>query len=171
MAEETQKTFSLRLAGEGVSIEREIDQRAAFQVMQIVMGGGIAADTNSSSAINFSSTVAKEDAPPREREALSLREYLDRIGASKKPEQIATIAHYICDYEMQADFSREDVRSRFLSAREPLPGNFGRDFAVAVKNGWVAEVHGKKNRFYVTAKGIQAIGNSFSNGKGAAARR
>jgi hypothetical protein len=44
-------------------------------------------------------------------------------------------------------------------------------FAKALRNGWIAEVHGKKNRFYVTAKGGQAIDSSFSNGKGAASRR
>ena len=75
------------------------------------------------------------------------------------------------EIEGQADFSRDDIRSRFITAREPTPGNFPRDFAVALKNGWIAEVHGKKNRFYVTAKGAQAINNNFSSGKGAAARR
>jgi hypothetical protein len=73
--------------------------------------------------------------------------------------------------EGQADFSRDDIRSRFITAREPAPGNFGRDFGSALKNGWIAEVHGKKNRYYVTAKGAQTINNSFSNRKGAAARR
>ena len=77
----------------------------------------------------------------------------------------------MCEIEGQGDFSRDDIRSRFITAREPPPGNFGRDFAVAERNGWIAEVHGKKNRYYVTAKGAQAINNNFSNGKGAAARR
>jgi hypothetical protein len=130
-----------------------------------MMGGGAPSVTNPSS-------VGSKGAPrSADGVSLSLREYLDKIGASKKPDQITTIAHYLCDYERQDDFSRDDIRSRFLTAREPLPANFGRDFAVALRNGWVAEVHGKKNRFYVTAKGTQAINNNFSNGKGAAARR
>jgi len=133
--------------------------------VQVVMGGGVPTVTSPSSA------GSKGDTRSADGVSLSLREYLDKIGASKKPDQITTIAHYICDYERQDDFSRDDIRSRFLTARESPPGNFGRDFAVALKNGWIAEVHGKRNRFYVTAKGAQAISNNFSNGKGAAARR
>jgi hypothetical protein len=162
-SDESAKMFALQLTGEGINIEREIDQRAALQVLQIVMGGAITVPASVAGPVG--------NAQSKETVSLSLREYLDKIGASKKPDQITTIAHYSCEYEKQEDFDREDIRSRFLTAREPLPGNFGRDFGVALKNGWLAEVHGKKNRFYVTAKGVQAINNQFSNGKRAAARR
>jgi hypothetical protein len=164
MSEEAQKMFSLRLSGEGINIEQQIEQRVALMVVQVVMGGGAA-------AIAPHTAGAKPDARSSDGVSLSLREHLDKIGASKKPEQIVTIAHYVCEIEGQADFSRDDIRSRFIIAREPPPGNFGRDFVVALKNGWIAEVHGKRNRYYVTAKGAQAINNNFSNGKGAAARR
>lgn len=161
--DDTARMFALRLTGEGINIEQEVDQRAALQVLQIVMGGGL----------NLASlgAGATDNARSKDAVSLSLREYLDKIGASKKPDQITTIAHYACEYEKQEDFDREDIRSRFLTAREPLPGNFGRDFGVALKNGWLAEVHGKKNRFYVTAKGVQAINSNFSHGKSATARR
>lgn len=164
MSDEVPKMFSLRLSGEGLNIEQEIEQRVALQIVQVVMGGGVRLDTTQSSATTSHSRSS--DAAP-----LSLREYLDKIGASKKPEQITTIGHYVCEIEGQPDFSRDDIRSRFIIAREPPPGNFGRDFAVAIKNGWIAEVHGKKNRYYVTAKGAQTISNHFSNGKGAVSRR
>jgi hypothetical protein len=163
MTEETPKMFSLRLSGDGINIEQQIEQRVALQIVQVVMSGG---------AIATHSASTKPDARSSDGTSLSLREYLDKIGASKKPDQITTIAHYVSEYEGQDGFGRDDIRSRFLTAREPLPGNFGRDFAVALKNGWIAEMHGKKNRFYVTANGVQAINNNFSNGrKGAAARR
>jgi len=164
MSEEAPKMFSLRLSGEGINIEQQIEQRLALQVVHVVMGGGAPLASPSSAAASAESRSA-------DRVSLSLREYLDKIGASKKPEQITTIAHYICEIEGQADFSRDDIRSRFITAREPPPGNFGRDFAVALRNGWIAEVHGKKSRFYVTAKGTQAINSNFSNGKGVAGRR
>jgi len=164
MSEESPKMFSLRLAGDGINIEQQVERRVALQVVQLVMGGGTA-------AVATHTAGAKLDTQPSNGVSLSLREHLDKIGASKKPEQIATIAHYVCEIEGQADFSRDDIRSRFITAREPPPGNFGRDFVVALKSGWIAEVHGKKNRYYVTAKGAQAISNNFSNGKGAAARR
>lgn len=165
MSDETPNMFSLRLVGEGINVEKQIDQRAALQVLHVVMGGGTPTITSPLTS------GLKGEARSADGVTLSLREYLDKIGASKKPDQITTIAHYVSQHEGQGDFSRDDIRSRFLTAREPLPRNFGRDFAVALKNGWIAEVHGKKNRFYVTAKGTQAINDSFSNGKSAAARR
>lgn len=164
MSEPVAKMFSLRLSGDGINIEQQIEQRVALQVLQVVMGGG-------SPAVAPQGIGGKPDARSPDGVVLSLREHLDKIGPSKKPEQIVTIAHYVCEIEGQADFSRDDIRSRFITAREPPPGNFGRDFAIALKNGWIAEVHGKKDRFYVTAKGTQAINNNFSNGKGAAGRR
>jgi hypothetical protein len=161
MSEETPKSFSLRLSGDGINIEQEIDQRTALQIVQVVMGGGGPATAP---------MIGPASARSAEAVTLSLREYLDKIGASKKPDQITTIAQFVCEIEGQGDFSREDIRSRFITAREPPPGNFGRDFAAAERNGWIAEVHGKKSRYYVTAKGAQAINSNFSNGKGAARR-
>jgi hypothetical protein len=143
MNEETPKLFSLRLSGEGINIEQEIEQRVALQVVQVVMGG---------SAATFPTTSAKPNAGRSDSVSLSLREHLDKIGASKKPEQITAIAHYICEIEDQADFGRDDIRSRFITAREPPPANFGRDFNV-------------------TAKGAQAVNSNFSNRKGTAPRR
>ena len=99
MSEETPKKLSLRLSGDGINIEREIDQRTALQIVQVVMGGGAPA-------------AAPMSAPASTRSAeavtLSLREYLDKIGASKKPDQITTIAQFVCEIEGQGDFSRED---------------------------------------------------------------
>ena len=164
MTEETPKMFSLRLSGDGINIEQQVERRVALQVVQVVMGGGV-------TAVAPQSTGAKPDARSSDGVSLSLREHLDKIRASKKPEQIVTIAHYVCEIEGQPDFSRDDIRARFITAREPPPANFGRDFVVAERKGWIAEVHGKKSRYYVTTKGAQAINNNFSNGKGAAARR
>ena len=160
MTEETPKRFSLRLSGDGINIEQEIDQRTAAQIVQIAIGGG--APTNYPGP-------SLESARPVERATLSLREYLDEVGAKKKPDQITTIAQYVCEFEGQSDFGRDDIRSRFIAAREPAPGNFPRDFAIAERSGWIAEVHGKKGRYYVTTKGAQAIGSNFG-GKGAVRR-
>jgi len=161
MSEDVPKSFALRLSGDGISIEQQVDQRTALQIVQVVMGGGAPIAGLTNNVVN---------SRPAGGTSLSLREYLDEIGAKKKPDQITTIAQFVCEIEGQDDFGRDDIRSRFITAREPPPGNFGRDFAVAERNGWIAKVHGKKNRYYVTAKGSQAISNNFSNGKGAARR-
>lgn len=163
MTDETPKKFLLRLTGDGINVEQQVDLPMALQIVQVVMGGGAPTATHPS-------VGTPPDVRSPQGVSLSLREYLDKIGATKKPDQITTIAQFVCEIEGQGDFSRDDIRSRFITAREPPPGNFARDFAVAERNGWVAEVHGKKNRYYVTAKGAQAIENHFS-GKGAAVRR
>jgi hypothetical protein len=165
MAEENLNMFSLKLTGEGINVDRQIDHRAALQVLQVVMAGG------DPIATTLPSSNVKSDPRSSNEAALSLREYLDKVGATKKPDQIATIAHYISQHEGQGDFGRDDIRLRFSSAREPLPGNFARDFGAALKAGWIAEVHGNKNRFYVTAKGTQAINSGFAGEKVASKRR
>jgi hypothetical protein len=147
--------FSLSLSGDGINIEREIDREVALQVINVVLGVG---GQRGSVAINPESPAAQLHAAV----PLSLREYLDDVKAVRKPDQIVTIGHFICEHEHAGDFGRDDIRSRFASAREPLPANFSRDFAWTVKNGWVAEVHGKKDRYYVTSKGIQAVESHFS---------
>lgn len=158
-----EQTFNLRLTGIGINVEKEISRQAALRVMNIVFGGA-----------DRGPTASEQDVPNEKdngRTTLSLREYIDNVGAKKKPDLITAIAHYICEFESQEDFDRDDIRSRFSAAKEPLPGNFGRDFALAQKDGRIAEVHGKKNRFYVTARGIQAIEGGFQSTRKKSAKR
>ena len=93
---------------------------------------------------------------------VSLREFLDEVHAKRKPDQIVTIGRYITQFEGQADFSRDEVKSRFSVALEPMPANFPRDFRVAERNGMIAKVHGKEGRFYITKTGLRAIKDKFA---------
>ena len=80
----------------------------------------------------------------------SLRDFLDEVHAKRKPHQIVAIGYYITQFQGQEDFSRDEVKARFSVAREPMPANFPRDFALAEKSGMVAEVHGREGRYYIT---------------------
>ena len=147
--------FSLSLSGNGINLQREVDREIALRVINVILGGNAGAerpvaDTRSASA---DLTVGVP---------LSLREYLDAVQPTKKVAQIVTIAHFMCEHEGAKDFAREDIRSRYAAAREPLPANFPRDFASALKIGWIATVHGKSDRFYITSKGNLAVENRFS---------
>lgn len=147
--------FALKLSGDGINVDREIDRDIALRVLNIVLGDrGTIAPTGT----HGGRTVTGSNG----RVPLSLREYLDEAQPTRKPDQIVTIAHFVCEHEGAEDFSREEVRSRFPAAREPIPANFARDFAWTLKNGWIAEVPGKNGRYYVTAKGIQAVESRFS---------
>ena len=72
------------------------------------------------------------------------------------------IAEYLYIHEEVELFTRDDIRGRFRTAGEAVPGNFPRDFAWAVKNGWVAEDVKSAGSFYVTQKGRLAIQSKFS---------
>src|SRR5690606_11560684 len=88
-------------------------------------------------------------------------EFLEETGGSSFHEKIAAIARYMRDHEGQQDFSREDIKVRFRSAGEVMPGNFPRDFQKALQAGWVAEDPQNRGRFYVTRRGDDAIDQKF----------
>ena len=154
--ETTDEQFDLKLSGEGISIDKKIDRQTALDVMAAVMGGGVASGGARQAA----------HAGPFEQSAvqLSLREFLDEVKATRKPDQIVAIGHYICHQEGQPHFSRDDVKVRFLAAKEPMPANFPRDFGLTIRNAMIAEVHGNPGSFYVTKTGIAAVERNFAKG-------
>jgi hypothetical protein len=85
----------------------------------------------------------------------SAREALDLSGAKTNPEKIVALGQYVLQ-DGGETFKVEDVKAQFRRARESAPGNFSRDLAVAVREGWIAE--GDGDEYYVTNK-IQGIFN------------
>jgi hypothetical protein len=83
----------------------------------------------------------------------SAREALDLSGAKTNPEKIVALGQYVLQ-DGGETFKVEDVKAQFRRARETAPGNFSRDLAVAVKEGWIAQ--GDGDEYYVTNK-IQGI--------------
>lgn len=152
-------TFTLNISGFGIKVERKIDGQTLAAIMTIIMGTdkpvAAAPDTKGTSGASSDGAAVQ----------MSLREFLDGAHASRKPDQIVAIGHYITQIEGQANFSRDDVKARFAVAREPMPANFPRDFALAEKAGMIAEVHGKQGRHYVTKTGLAAIRRKFSKDK------
>lgn len=83
----------------------------------------------------------------------SAREALDLSGAKTNPEKIVALGQYVLQ-DGGETFKVEDVKAQFRRARETAPGNFSRDLAVAVREGWLAQ--GDGDEYYVTNK-IQGI--------------
>ena len=151
--------YFLTISGLGINVERMIDGQTLAAIMAIVMGtDNLIAPASADASV---STPSADGAVVRK----SLREFLDEVGAKRKPHQIAAIGHYIMDFERNADFSREEVKARFSAAREPMPANFPRDFALAERAGMLAEMHGKEGRYYITKTGLAAIEAKFSKEK------
>ena len=151
--------YNLSISGLGIDVDRMIDGQTLAGIMALVMGADkTVADVTASTGASAPSTdgvVVK----------VSLREFLDEVRATRKPDQIVAIGHYITQFQGQADFSRDEVKAQFSVAREPMPANFPRDFALAVRAGMLAEVHGKQGRYYVTKTGLGAMKSKFSKDK------
>jgi hypothetical protein len=93
---------------------------------------------------------------------MSEGEFLEESGAKKNFEKITALGLYIEDELGAESFSRNDVREAFERAREPMPGNFARDFGNAIEAKWIAEVRGSKDVFHVTSTGRKAVVAKFS---------
>lgn len=98
--------------------------------------------------------ASQTDIAKKTRNAVgSAREALDLSGAKTNPEKIVALAQYVLQ-DGGETFKVEDVKAQFRRARETAPGNFSRDLAIAVKEGWIAQ--GDGDEYYVTNK-IQGI--------------
>lgn len=143
-------TVKLTLNGAGLSFERDLPQEAALAVINVVMG--------SQSAPRASSIAAH---PPADRvTSQSLREYMAEVEASRNPEKILAIGAYLMASGQDA-FTRDQVKSQFQSAGEPVPGNYPRDFTLTVAAGWIAERPGSPGQYYVTNTGRKALNDQF----------
>nr|CAD6615030.1 hypothetical protein RTCK_02748 [Rhizobium sp. TCK] len=149
--------FTLILSGDGIDVRRSVTPQKAALILSIVMGGdGVPPAGLSDGA---SATIPS---PP---ERLSLREFLDEVGAKKKSEQIVAIGHYMALHEGEPSFTRDQVKERFRVAREPIPANLPRDFGTALSAGLIAEDHKAPGQYYVTKSGFRAIEGRFDAGK------
>lgn len=148
------RKYTLSLKGDGMTVDREIDEGTALEVVALVMTGGTAVEAGDG-------IVVRHSVPRPRRGGQSLREYIDEVEAKRNPEVILAIAKYISN-ETGKNFTRDDVRSRFQEAAEPVPGNYGRDFRWTMRNGWIAAVVGAQNEHYVTGTGDKALNEKFS---------
>lgn len=168
MTDQVPAKIHLSLTGAGVTIEKDIEESLAAAIISIVMGGS-AMPLVSAPAVTAG--LQPNHHPISER--LSLREYLDDVGAVRYPDKIVAIGRYMADHEQRDTFTRDDIKSRFKSAGEAQPGNFARDFSVTLKSGWIAEDNAASGTFYVTKKGKDVIAGGFAAElrKGAKVRR
>ena len=161
-SELTEELYELTLAGEGLNLNRKVPVAVARAIMNIVMGGQFDARPVRDLRPELPPSRVDGGATGRSSERQSLREYLDEHEAARNPDKITAIGNYLVEFEGCADFSRDEVKSRFRSAGEPPPGNYPRDFTWAMRAGWIAEDTNAPGRFYVTQKGRSAIAGKFS---------
>jgi len=149
--------FTLSLSGGGLSFTQQISAEQLAGVMALALGVSSPSPAKTGAGGGSGGSVQAKST-----ERLSLREYLDASDAKKIPEKIVAIALFLNEHEGAEMFSRDDIKSRFRSAGESQPGNFPRDFGVAVSSGWIAEDHAARGSFYVTKTGRGAVESRFA---------
>lgn len=148
--------YKLSLKGKGITVEQDVPQEVARDIIAVVMGGVAARGPRTAPAAGA----------PRTAGNVSVREFIDAAGAKRNPQIVTAIGLYLMEREGQERFTRSEVRNKFSQAGEPTPSNIGRDVALAALSGWIAE--NPRSQFYVTDTGIRAIEAKF---EGQAVRR
>jgi hypothetical protein len=150
--------YSFSLKGPGVSIERQVGEEVACQLMHIAMGGAHGAMPVQHGSIHRRSNQHDPDLlSPK----LSLREFLLKAQPKRNPDKITAIAVFMKRHDGVAYLAREEILARYRQAGEQTPSNFPRDFNWAVKAGFLAEDPVKPGRFYVTGTGETAVSSQF----------
>jgi hypothetical protein len=162
MAQTSGNEYSVQITGDGITIERHVSSEVARRLINIIMGAQEVdqADADDTTKARDESTGHYPSQNAKGRR-ISLREFLDQYSAGNNPEKVVAIGEYIESVESKNDFTREDIKTRFRSAGEPAPANFPRDFANALKYGWVAEDIQASGRYYVTQSGRDAMLSGF----------
>ncbi len=156
--------YNLSLEGNGITVCKQIDEDQARRILNILMGSSLGFQTTEKQKDQiFNKEYQKSESHiislfPQE---LSLREYLDEVGAQRNPDKILAIASYILESSSSENFSADEIKNYFPKAAEKIPANYTRDFRWVIANGWIAEHHQNTGYFYITAKGRQALAGKF----------
>lgn len=170
MGEDADEKYEVKVKGPGIAADRNVTLPKALAVLQIIFGQEYSPPSALAPGGGLSS-LAIQKAPTLgtgKGQRLSVREYLAEVAGKSIHAKIATVGRYIRDFEGLNDFSRDDIKARFRSAGELMPGNYPRDFQKAIQAGWIGEDPQNRGRFYVTRTGDEAIDRKFDGGAVAA---
>lgn len=161
-AVEIKSGYRLTLKGDGITVERNISELLAKEIIAMILGESVpqvstksstntalAQQSNGQQAVNFGAMRK------------SLREYFIEVGAKKNPQKILAIANYLVSFKGQTTFSIADIRPQFKAANEPIPANLHRDFQIVLQYGWIAPDHEEPKKFYITQTGLDALSDRF----------
>jgi len=160
---EASSGYKLTLKGDGITVERDISEVLAKDIIAMILGGGnipqSSPSTQTSAAIQQSHYGKQQNNSGLPRK--SLREYLNEVGARKNPQKILAIAGYLVKFMEKETFSVADIKPQFKVASEPIPANLTRDFQIVSQNGWIAQDHEERKMFFITRTGLEALDNKF----------
>lgn len=166
--------YSLKLTGNGVTVERKISAQLGERVAMLIISDGKA------HVDNDAETIVRKDAAgethggtkPTPIGRLSLREYINSHNAKQIPQQIVAIGSYFQAKNGTETFTRDELQNGFQTGKVPPPGNLPRDIATTISRGWIAEAD-EDDQYYVTSTGEIALASNFAKevGKATGGRR
>ena len=160
---EANSGYRLTLKGDGITVERDISEVLAKDIIAMLLGGNALQASlklpTSSAAIPQQNHGQQQNSSSAPRK--SLREYFNEVGAKKNPQKILVIAGYLVKFMGKETFSIADIRPQFKVANEPIPANLNRDFQIVSQNGWIAPDHAQRKMFFITQTGLDALDNGF----------
>lgn len=121
-----------------------------------LLGGTLPTTTASGGT---ASRALTHTAPPQPERPLSPIELIQQKQPGTNPQRIALFAYYREKYEGLSRFSKDDLRGYFTKAKEPPPGNYDRDYALAARAGWIYDDGAADS--YLTSKGLEAVEAGF----------
>lgn len=98
----------------------------------------------------------------------SLVELIHEKQPKNNAQKIVLFAYYRERVEGNARFAKADLKNYFATAKEKPAGNYDRDFAQAVKAGWI---HEDGSDSYLTSKGLEAVESGFAGTQPANTRK
>lgn len=136
----------LTLKGPGVSYTSNISPATAGQILSMAMS---TTDGDEQNSVDTTRISVKNNE--------SIAEYLNRHAPRQIPEKIAIFAAYLREHNKKTNFHPNEVKVMFREAGESYPGNFARDFRIAVKRGWLAQDRTKPGTYYLTNSATQQL--------------
>lgn len=149
-------SVNIELEGEGLKYTSEV---SIFQAGQIIafLNNGEAFTGQSSQGSNMVVSL-----PGTALTGTStLREILDQSGAKDNPQRITAAGSYIMQREAHDAFTVPELKAVFKKSGETLPQNIGRDLKKAINFGYLDEVVGDKNSYYITDAGLRYLSDGF----------
>ena len=161
------ETYKVSIKGPGLALEQQVPKAISDQLVVLLLTGNpprvgapIAA-TPAAGGGRSNPPAAAGDMTIATDQDLSIREYLDATNAKRALDKITAIGAYLAQGG-KPDFTKADLVSSFEAASESVPKNLGRDLRWTSKAGWIAARTGKRDTWYVTKSGHEAIGAKFS---------
>lgn len=158
------ETYKVSIKGPGLALERQVQKTISDQLVVLLLTGNpprVTAPPAGAGNRQVAMAAAGDTGKAIEQD-LSIREYLDFTNAKRVPDKITAIGAYLAQGG-KADFTKADLVSSFEAASESVPKNLGRDLRWTSKAAWISARTGKKDTWYVTKSGNEAIKAKFSS--------